>query len=137
MLREDRLTLVGIVLTLIACSAGCGGGSDEAARDETSTAVSTESTPAGSSKPSRCLDAAGLSEVKERQVGLWGGLHHRPTYAIVVHKLVKPAKAPRVVAGEYVVTGSFKVVAIGAGLRGDEGIQADALVQTVADCLGG
>jgi hypothetical protein len=136
MLRKDRLTLVGIVLTLIACTAGCGGGSDKAGHDETSTRVATEST-AGSSKPSQCLDAAGLSDVKERHVGLWGGLHHRPTYAIVVHKLVKPAKAPRVVAGEYVVTGSFKVVAVGRGLLGYEGIQADALVQTVAACLGG
>jgi hypothetical protein len=137
MLREDRLTLVGIVLTLIACTAGCGEGSDKAARDETSTAVATESAPAESSKPIQCLDAAGLSDATERDVGLWSGLHHGPAYAIVVHKLRKPAKAPRVVAGEYVVTGSFKVVAVGTGLTGDEGIQADALVQTVADCLGG
>jgi len=137
MLGEERLTLVGIVLTLIVCTAGCGGSSDEAARDETSTAVGTESPPAESSKPSRCLDAAGLSDVKQRNVGLWGGLHHGPAYAIVVHKLMKPAKAPRVVAGEYVVTGSFKVVAVGTGLLGDQGIEADALVQTVADCLGG
>jgi hypothetical protein len=137
MLREDRLALAGIVLALIACTAGCGGGSEKAARDETSTAVATESTPAGSSKPSQCLETAGLSDVRERDVGLWGGLHHSPAYAIVVHKLMRPAKAPRVVAGEYAVTGSFKVVAVGTGLMGDEGIEADALVQTVADCLGG
>jgi hypothetical protein len=59
------------------------------------------------------------------------------TYRIVVHKLVRPAKAPRVVAGEYAVTGSFKVGAVGRGFTGVEGIQADALVQIVADCLGG
>ena len=58
-------------------------------------------------------------------------------YAIVVHKLRKPAKAPRVVAGEYALTGSFKVVAVGTGLTGVEGLEADALVQMVADCLGG
>ena len=137
MLREHRLTLVGIVLTLIACTAGCGGGGNKAARDETSIAVATEPTHVDSSKPSQCLDAAGLSEVKERDVGLWSGLHHGPAYAIVVRKLMKPAKAPRVVAGEYAVTGSFKIVAVARGLTGDEGIQADALVQIVADCLGG
>ena len=53
----------------------------------------------------------------------------------LVHKLAKPAKAPRVVAGEYALTGSFKVVAVGSGLFGNDGIQADALVQIVADCL--
>jgi len=137
MLRDDRLILVGIVLALTACSAGCGGGGDTAAQDETSTGVTTEPMPARSGRPIRCLGAAGLSDVEERDVGLWEGLHDRPAYAIVVHKLRKPAKAPRVVAGEYAVTGSFKVVAVGSGFVGDEGIQADALVQTVADCLGG
>ena len=139
MLREDGLKLVGIVLTLIACTAGCGGGSDEAARDETSTTVATESTPAESSKPTQCLDAAGLSNVAEGGPGLWSGVHETPTftYRIVVHKLMHPAKARRVVAGEYALTGSFKVVAVGRGFKGVEGIQADALVQIVADCLGG
>ena len=137
MLGKARLALVAIVLALVAFTAGCGGGSDKAAPDETSTAVANESTPAETSKPLQCLDAAGLSEVKEREVGLWGGLHGSPVYAIVVHKLMKPAKAPRVVAGEYAVTGSFKVVAVGRGLIGNDGIQADALVQIVAECLGG
>jgi hypothetical protein len=137
MLREDTFALVGIVCTLLACTAGCGGGSNTTARDETSTAVATESTPAESSKVSECLDATGLSDVEEREVGLWRGLHQGPAYAIVVHKLMNPAKTPRVVAGEYAVTGSFKVVAVATGLTGDEGIQADALVQVVADCLGG
>jgi hypothetical protein len=139
MLREDRLTLVGIVLALVAYTAGCAGGSDKAARDETSTAAETMSTPAGSRKPLRCLDAAGLANVEERGAGLWSGVHDSPTltYRIVVHKLMHPVKAPRVVAGEYAVTGSFKVVAVGRGFIGVEGIQADALVQIVADCLGG
>ena len=66
---------------------------------------------------------------------MWTGSHQSPAYRIVVHKLAKPAKAPRVVAGEYAVTGSFKVVAVGRGLIGNDGIQADALVQTVAECL--
>ena len=139
MLREDRLTLVGIVLALVACTAGCAGGSDKAARDETSTAVATTSTPAGSRKPIQCLHAAGLSNVEEGGPGLWSGAHGSTTltYRIVVHKLMKPAKAPRVVAGEYAVTGSFKVVAVGRGFIGVEGFEADALVQIVADCLGG
>ena len=136
MLRGDTLTLVGIVLVLIACTAGCDGGTDTATRNETSTAVATEPTRAASSKPLRCLDAAGLTDVTARGVGLWGGVHRDPAYAIVVHKLAKPAKAPKVVAGEYAVTGSFKVVAEGRGLVGDAGIQADALVQVVAECLG-
>jgi hypothetical protein len=137
MLGADRLAHAGIVLALIGCTAGCAGGSDEAAPDEASTSVATESTPARSSKPIQCLDAAGLSDVKERGAGSWGGVHNDPAYAIVVHKLRKPANAPRVVAGEYAVTGSFKVVAVGSGLAGNDGLQADALVQIVADCLGG
>ena len=47
---------------------------------------------------------AGLSNVKEREVGLWRGLHEDPALRIVVHKLMKPARAPIVVAGEYAVT---------------------------------
>jgi hypothetical protein len=135
--RGDGLTLVGIVLALVACTAGCGGESDKAAGAEAPTPVAPQPMPAESGKPIQCLQAAGLSEVREREVGLWGGLHHGPSYAIVVHELMKPAKAPKVVAGEYAVTGSFKVVAVARGLTGDDGIQADALVQIVADCLGG
>ena len=121
--------------------AGCGG-SDSSDTSQTTATVeatqtTTETTQTIMSNALACLEEAGLSNVEERDVGLWGGLHHGPSYAIVVHKLLKPAEAPRVVAGEYAVTGSFKVVAVGRGLTGDEGIQADALVQTVADCLGG
>jgi hypothetical protein len=136
MLRENRLTLLGIVLALIATTAGCSGGSDKAARDETST-VTITATPAERSKAMRCLDAVGLSNVEEDRSGQWSGRHDTPAYRIVVHKLIKPAEAPRVVAGEYAITGSFKVVAVGGGFMGGQGIQADALVQTVADCLGG
>ena len=134
------LTVVALILAL----AGCGGSDSESSdpSETTATLEATQSTTEttqtiASNDPLACLDEAGLSNVEERDVGLWGGLHHRPSYAIVVHKLRKPAKAPRVVAGEYALTGSFKVVAVGTGLIGDEGIQADALVQTVADCLGG
>ena len=133
------LTVVALLLVL----AGCGGSDSESSSTNETTATAeaapttTESTQTiVSSKPLACLDAAGLSEVKERDVGLWGGLHKSPFYAITVHKLATPAKAPRVVAGEYAVTGSFKVVAVARGLTGDEGIQADALVQIIADCLG-
>jgi hypothetical protein len=136
-IREKRFTLPGIVLALIATTAGCSGGSDEAVRDETSTTVTIKATPAEASRAMRCLDVVGLSNVEEDRSGLWSGRHDGPAYRIVVRKLMKPAKTPRVVAGEYAVTGSFKVVAFGGGFMGDDGIQADALVQTVADCVGG
>jgi outer membrane murein-binding lipoprotein Lpp len=143
---REKLTLTAIVLASLVCVAGCGGSSDEASGDETSTAVVTESAPADTttttdvtttSDPIRCLDAAGLSDVEARDVDVWSGLHEGPAYAIVVHKLAKPAKAPVVVAGTYAVTGSFKVAAEGTGLTTEEGLWADALVQEVADCLGG
>jgi hypothetical protein len=132
-----------ILVALILVLAGCGGSDPElsdtsettATVGATQTSIETTQTIM-SSEVLGCLEEAGLSNVEERDVGLWGGLHHGPAYAIVVHKLRKPAKAPRVVAGEYALTGSFKVVAVGRGLIGNEGIQADALVQTVADCLG-
>ena len=132
------LTVVALILVL----AGCGGSDSSDTSETTATVEATQTTTEStqtivSNDPLACLEEAGLSNVEERDVGLWGGLHHGPSYAIVVHKLMKPAKAPRVVAGEYAVTGSFKVVAVARGLTGDDGIQADALVQTVADCLGG
>jgi shikimate 5-dehydrogenase len=83
-----------------------------------------------------CLENAGLSSVEESEVDTWRGLHDGPSYAIVVHKLPKPARAPKVVAGTYAVTGQFKVAAEGEGLTTDEGLWADALVQEVAACLG-
>jgi hypothetical protein len=143
---REKLTLAAIVLASLVCAAGCGGSSDEASGDETSTAVVTETAPAETTTttevttrndPIRCLDAAGLSDVEERDVGVWSGLHEDPAYAVVVHKLAKPAKAPIVVAGTYAVTGSFKVAAEGTGLTSEEGLLADALVQDVAACLGG
>lgn len=142
---REKLTLVGILLASLACATGCGGSSNEASDDETSTAEVTESAPAETtaaaevtmtSDPIRCLDAVGLSDVEEREVGLWRGLHDDPAYAIVVRKLAKPAKAPKVVAGTYAVTGSFKVAAEGTGLP-NWGLEADALVKDVAACLGG
>jgi hypothetical protein len=138
------VTAVGILLAALVLATGCGGGSQRASSGvETSTAAAasapaettTEVTKA--SKPIRCLDAAGLTGSEGGGAGPWSGSGHDSTYRIVVHKLAKPSRAPRVVAGEYAVTGSFKVVAVGRGLIGDEGIQADALVQTVAECLGG
>ena len=132
------------VVALIVVLAGCGGSDSESSDTSETTATveatqtTTESTQTTvSSKVLACLEQAGLSGVEESDVDSWRGLHNDPSYTIVVHKLLKPAKAPRVVAGEYAVTGSFKVVAVARGLTGDDGIQADALVQTVADCLGG
>ncbi len=84
-----------------------------------------------------CLESVGLSSVEESEVGTWRGLHDGPSYAIIVHKLPKLAKAPTVVAGTYAVTGRFKVAAEGEGLTVDEGLWADSLVKDVATCLGG
>jgi hypothetical protein len=141
--REDlavsrTLTLVALILVL----AGCGG-SDSKSSEATETTTTVEATPTTtettqtivSSRPLACLEEAGLSNVEEREVGLWRGLHENPAFAIVVHKLAKPAKAPIVVAGAYAVTGSFKVAAEGTGLP-NWGLDADFLVQEVADCLG-
>ena len=122
------LTIVALILVL----AGCGGSDPESW--ETRTTAETTQTIV-SNDPLACLEEAGLSNVEERDVGLWRGLHEDPAFAIVVHKLRKPAKAPIVVAGAYAMTGSFKVAAEGTGLP-NWGLDADFLVQEVADCLG-
>ena len=130
------------VLALILVLAGCGGSDSEASDTSEITATvgatqtTTETTQTiKSSEVLGCLEEAGLSNVEEREVGLWRGLHEGPAFAIVVHKLRKPARAPTVVAGAYAVTGSFKVAAEGTGLP-NWGLDADFLVQEVADCLG-
>ena len=92
------LTVVALILVL----AGCGG-SDSESSDTSETTATVEATQTTtettqtivSNDPLACLEEAGLSNVEERDVGLWRGLHHGPAYAIVVHKLRKPAKAPR------------------------------------------
>ena len=131
------------VLALILVLAGCGGSDSESSDTSETTATvgatqtTTETTQTiMSSEVLGCLEEAGLSNVEEREVGLWRGLHEDPAFAIVVHKLRKPARAPIVVAGAYAVTGSFKVAAEGTRLP-NWGLDADFLVQEVADCLGG
>ena len=131
------------VLALILVLAGCGGSDSESSGTSGTTATvgatqtTTETTQTiMSPEVLGCLEEAGLSNVEEREVGLWRGLHEGPAFAIVVHKLRKPARAPTVVAGAYAVTGSFKVAAEGTGLP-NWGLDADFLVQEVADCLGG
>ena len=143
--REDlavsrTLTVVALILVL----AGCGGSDSESSETtEATTTVeatqtTTETTQAiDSNHPLTCLEEAGLSNVEERDVGFWRGYHDESPYAITIHKLAKPAKAPTVVAGTYALTGRFKVAADGEGLSGFEGLGADALVQDVAACLGG
>ena len=131
------LTVVALILAL----AGCGNSESSGRSETTATLEATRTTTENAqtivgSKPLVCLEQSGLSDVEELNADTWRGLHDEPRYAITIHKLAKPAKAPTVVAGEYAVTGSFKVIAVGRGLIGDEGIQADALVQIVADCLG-
>jgi hypothetical protein len=141
--REDlavsrTLTLVALMLVLAGCGGSDSGSSDASQTTGTveATQTTTETTQSiVSNDPLACLEEAGLSNVEEREVGLWRGLHENPAFAIVVHKLAKPAKAPIVVAGVYAVTGSFKVAAEGTGLP-NWGLDADFLVQEVADCLG-
>jgi hypothetical protein len=143
--REDlavsrTLTVVALILVL----AGCGG-SDSESSDTSETTATVEATQTTtettqtivSNDPLACLEEAGLSNVEERDVDFWRGYHAEPLYAITIHKLATPAKAPTVVAGTYAVTGPFKVAAVGEGLSSEEGLGADALVQEVAACLGG
>ena len=101
-------------------------------------AAPTETAPMETTgKPIRCLVAVGLIDVGRQQADLWRGLQDRRSYSIVIRRLAKPAKAPTVVAGTYAVAGSFRVVAEGEGLSEADGLEADARVQEVADCLGG
>jgi hypothetical protein len=138
--RRGKALLVVVAVSVVAVAAvvavfgafNSPDGETNVASEMTETAEVTTT-----SDPIRCLDGAGLSDVEERDAGLWRGFHDGSSYAIVVHKLSTPAKAPTVVAGMYAVTGLFKVVAEGAGLTVEEGLEADALVQEVADCLGG
>jgi len=129
------------VLALVLVLAGCGGSDSESSDTSETTATvgatqtTTETTQTiKSSEVLGCLEEAGLSNVEEREVGLWRGLHEGPAFAIVVRKLRK-ARASIVVAGAYAVTGSFKVAAEGTRLP-NWGLDADFLVQEVADCLG-
>lgn len=134
--RRGKALLVAVAVSVVAVAAVFGAfnspdGEANVASEMTETAEVTTT-----SDPIRCLDAVGLSDVEERDVDLWRGFHDGSSYAIIVHKLSTPAKAPTVVAGTYAVTGPFKVVAEGAGLTVEEGLEADALVQEVAACLG-
>ena len=88
------LTIVALILVL----AGCGGSDPESSDAQTTT--ETTQTIVSNDNPLACLEEAGLSNVEEREVGFWRGLHESPGFAIVVHKLRKPAKAPIVVAGD-------------------------------------
>jgi hypothetical protein len=133
--RRGKALLVVVAVSVVAVAAVFGAfnssdGEANVASEMTETAEVTTT-----SDPITCLDAAGLSDVEERD-DLWRGFHDGSSYAIVVHKLSTPAKAPTVVAGTYAVTGPYKVVAEGAGLTVEEGLEADALVQEVAACLG-
>jgi hypothetical protein len=141
--RIRRVSRTLTVFALILVLAGCGDSDSESSEasetaatvEETRTTTETTQTIV-SSKVRGCLEqAAGLADVREQEVGLWRGLHDDPAFAIVVRKLAKPAKAPIVVAGAYVTTGRFKVAAEGTGLP-NWGLEADFLVQQVADCLG-
>jgi hypothetical protein len=134
--RGTTLFVVVAVVAVVAVFAAISvvNSPDEEANVASETTETTEVTT--TSDPIRCLDAAGLSDVEERDVDIWRGFDDGSSYAIIVHKLAAPAKAPTVVAGSYALTGPFKVAAEGTGLTIAEGLEADGLVQEVADCLG-
>jgi hypothetical protein len=142
--RQDKdlaLLCKVTVVALILAVAGCGGSNSSAPSERTATVEATqktETTPAiVGNDPLACLEKAGLSDVEERDVDSWRGDHDEPRYAITIHELAKPVKSPTVVAGTYALIGPFKVAAQGEGLSSAQGLDADALVQEVADCLGG
>ena len=74
-----------------------GSDSESETSETTATVEATQTTTETtltivSNDPLVCLEEAGLSEVEEREVGLWRGLPRRAPYAIVVHKLTTPAR---------------------------------------------
>jgi hypothetical protein len=131
--RGRTLLVAGAAVAALAIVGAVIGSAD----DEATVTTTTTGTDVLAGRAITCLEDAGLSSVEEREVDTWHGFHEGPSYAIIVHKLPKTAKAPTVVAGTYAVTGRFKVAAEGEGLTTDEGLWADALVQEVAACLGG
>ena len=131
--RSKTLLVVGAAVAVLAIIVAVVG----SAEDETTPTTTTAETGVLARQAITCLEASGLSSVEESEVGTWRGFHEGPSYAIIVHMLPKPAKAPTVVAGTYAVTGQFKVAAVGEGLTVDEGLWADTLVKDVAACLGG
>jgi protein-L-isoaspartate O-methyltransferase len=131
--RGQTLLVVGAAVGALAVIVAVIG----PAGDETTvTPTTTSGSEVLAGQAITCLESVGLSNVEESEVDTWRGFHEASPYAITVHKLPKPAKAPKVVAGTYAVTGRFKVAAEGEGLTMDEGLWADSLVQEVAACLG-
>ena len=123
--------------------AGCGGLDSESSDTSETTATveatqtTTETTRTIGEQPPACVPRGGWAVQRGgARRRLLARLPRRAPYAITIHKLATPAKAPTVVAGTYAVTGSFKVAAEGEGLSSIEGLLADALVQDVAACLG-
>ena len=131
--RSKALLVVGAAVAALAIVVAV----IRPAEDETTVTMTATGSEVLAGKAISCLESVGLSNVEESEVGTWRGFHDGPSYAIVVHQLPKPAKAPTVVAGTYAVTGRFKVAAEGEGLTVDEGLGADYLVKDVAACLGG
>jgi hypothetical protein len=132
---RETPTLVVILLATLACTAGCSGGSDEGTGGAAAATTTTAPSAVGGAAI-RCLHAAGLAKVERQALGVWTGEQATGAYAIVIHELAKPARAPRVVAGSYALAGSFKVAAEGRGLTTAEGLEADDLVQSVAAASG-
>jgi hypothetical protein len=104
--REDlavsrTLTVVALIVVLAGCGRSDSESSDKGETTATvgATQTTTETTQTiMSNDPLACLEEAGLSKVEERDVDFWRGYHHEPLYAITIHKLATPAKAPTVVA---------------------------------------
>ena len=129
--------VVGAVTAVVAVVGAVSSRDVDANVSSETTATSATTDMTTASAPIRCLDAAGLSDVEQRDADLWRGFHDSPVYAIIVRKLATPVRTPKVVAGTYVVTGRFKVAAEAADLTSEEGLEVDVLVQVVVDCVGG
>lgn len=131
-----------LVVTLALGLAGCGG--SDGVDVETTTTVSTTTEVAGD--PLSCLEEEGLGDIEQRAVDLWRGYHASPFYQVTVDELSSPAEARQLVrdavdvyavsAGSYVVTGPAKPSA-GGMIGGSDAAEAEAILESVAACLGG
>ena len=85
----SRTLAVALILVLAGCGRSDSSDTSQTTATVEATQTTTETTQTIMSNALACLEEAGLSNVEERDVGLWGGLHHGPSYAIVVHKLAE------------------------------------------------
>jgi hypothetical protein len=146
--RLSKIALVAVVVVFALVAIGeLAGGSDDNGAEVSATETETTTSAKLADDPIACLEAAGLSNVEERDSDFWRGYNDSPFYQISAALLPTEAEAQQAVAdavdvyaeqaGSYAVTGPVRASVEGAGLTGDEGQVASQLVQAVASCLGG